>query len=252
VIGEKGGCHDLLHAWSLAARDSTGKLKTYSIQQRCTQLTNPVKPKRKYASTRRAEQAADTRATVIASAHQLFINGGWQGTTISGIARAAGVSSETIYAIFGNKQALLRAVLEHAVRRMEPDVPLLEQRVPKAIATATDQRSQIALFCKDITEVLGNVAELMAVVRVAAMSDSELAALYRDLHAGRRRNLAFVAKTISEHGPLRHGMNTDAATTLLWRLASPELFLLMTQVEEISPSAYAEWLEQTLTSALLP
>jgi AcrR family transcriptional regulator len=215
-------------------------------------LSVPVKPKRKYASTRRAEQAADTRATVIASARQLFIDSGWQGTTIAGIARAAGVSSETIDTVFGNKQGLLRAVLEHAVRRIEPNVPLLEQRGPKAIATATDQRSQIALFCKDITEVLSNVAELMAVVRVAAMSDSELAAIYRDLHAGRRRNFAFVAKSLSEHGPLRDGMNADAATTTLWRLASPELFLLMTQVEEISPNAYAEWLEQALVSALLP
>lgn len=215
-------------------------------------MSDPVKPKRKYASTRRAEQAADTRATVIASARRLFIEGGWQGTTIAGIAREAGVSSETIYAVFGNKQALLRAVLEHAVRRLEPNVPLLEQKGAQAIAAATDQRGQIALFCKDITEVLGNVAELMAVVRMAASSDSELTEIYRDLHAGRRRNLAFVAKSLGDHGPLRDGMDADAATTQIWRLASPELFLLMTQVEEISPSGYADWLEQALISALLP
>jgi AcrR family transcriptional regulator len=215
-------------------------------------LSEPVKPKRKYASTRRAGQAAETREAVIAAARAMFISAGWQGTTIAGVARAAGVSAETIYAVFGNKQALLRAVLERAVRRTAPEVPLLDQQGPQAVAAATDQRTQIALFCQGITEVLGSVAELMAVVRMAATSDADLAVMYRDLHAGRRRNLAFVARSLGEHGPLRNGMDADAATTLMWRLASPELFLLMTQVEAVTPSAYAEWLEQALIDALLP
>ena len=210
-----------------------------------------VKPKRKYASTRRADQAADTRETVIAAARQQFIAAGWQGTTIAGVARAAGVSNETIYAVFGNKQALLRAVVERAVRRAEPAVPLLEQAGPQAIATAADQRAQIALFAEDITGVLGNVAELIAVVRTAATTDAELAALYRGLHDGRRRNLAFVAKALLDKGPLRHGMDGEAATVLLWRLASPELFLLMTETEGITATAYTEWLTVALTDALL-
>jgi AcrR family transcriptional regulator len=214
-------------------------------------MTEPVKPKRKYASTRRADQAADTRETVIAAARQQFIAAGWQGTTIAGVARAAGVSNETIYAVFGNKQALLRAVLERAVRRTEPAVPLLEQAGPQAIAAAGDQRAQITLFAEDITGVLGNVAELMAVVRMAATTDAELAALYRSLHDGRRRNLAFVAKALLDKGPLRHGMDGEAATALLWRLASPELFLLMTETEGITRTAYADWLATALADALL-
>jgi AcrR family transcriptional regulator len=215
-------------------------------------MAEVVKPKRKYASTRRADQAADTRETVIAAARRQFIAGGWQGTTIAGVARAAGVSNETIYAVFGNKQALLRAVLERAVRRAEPAVSLLEQAGPQAIAAAPDQRAQIALFARDITGVLGNVAELMAVVRAASATDAELAALYRGLHDGRRSNLAFVAKALLNNGPLRDGMDAEAATALLWRLASPELFLLMTDIEGLQSVGYAEWLTGALVDALLP
>lgn len=214
-------------------------------------MTPAVKQKRKYASTRRAAQAADTREAVIAAARQQFIAAGWQGTTIAGVARAAGVSSETIYAVFGNKQALLRAVLERAVRRADPAVPLLEQTGPRAIAAAADQRTLIVLFAKDITEVLGNVAELMAVVRTAAATDAELASLYRTLHEGRRRNLAFVAESLLDKGPLRHGKDVEAATALLWRLASPELFLLMTELEGVHAASYSEWLEGALVDALL-
>ena len=215
-------------------------------------MSDAVKPKRKYASTRRAGQAAETRETVIAAARQQFIALGWQATTIAGIAQAAGVSNETIYAVFGSKQSLLRAVIERTVRRSDPAVPLVEQAGPQAVAAAADQREQIALFAEDISGVLGNVAELMAVVRSAAAADAELAALYRGLHDGRRRNLAFVAKALAEKGPLRHGMDAEAATAVLWRLASPELFLLMTDVEGVQPARYAEWLKRALLDALLP
>ena len=214
-------------------------------------MTEAVKPKRKYASTRRAGQAADTREAVIAAARQQFIASGWQGTTIAGVAQAAGVSNETIYAVFGNKQALLRAVLERAVRRTEPEVPLLRQAGPRAVVEAPDQRAQIAVFAKDIAGVLSSVAELMAVVRMAAATDPELAVLYRGLHEGRRRNLAFVTKALLDKGPLRHGMDATAATAQLWRLASPELFMLMTETDRNTVAAYRQWLTEVLMDVLL-
>ena len=214
-------------------------------------MTEAVKPKRKYASTRRAGQAADTREAVIAAARRQFIASGWQGTTIAGVAQAAGVSNETIYAVFGNKQALLRAVLERAVRRAEPEVPLLQQAGPRAVAEAPDQRAQIAVFAKDIAGVLSSVAELMAVVHMAAAADPELAALYRGLHEGRRRNLAFVTKALLDKGPLRHGMDATTATAQLWRLASPELFMLMTETDGNTVAAYTQWLTETLKDVLL-
>lgn len=215
-------------------------------------MVDAVKPKRKYASTRRAGQAADTREAVIAAARAQFIAAGWAGTTIAGVARAAGVSSETIYAVFGSKQALLLAVVERAVRRAEPDVALLDQAGPKSVLAATDQRTQLAMFASDITEVLGNVADLMAVVRSAAAADTALEGLYRNLHEGRRRNLASVARALLAVGPLRGNLDADAATATLWRLASPELFLLMTKLEGLSGERYAAWLTSTLQAVLLP
>jgi len=215
-------------------------------------MSEPVKPKRKYASARRAGQAADTREAVLAAARAQFIAAGWQGTTVAGIARAAGVSNETIYAVFGTKQAVLLAVVERAVRRGEPGVPLLDQAGPQAVAAAGDQRRQIALFAEDIARILDGVADLMAVVRTAASSDPALAAFYRNLHEGRRRNLAFVIDALLKTGPLRPGLDADAATATVWRLASPELFLLMRQVEGLTADRYAGWLADMLEAALLP
>ncbi|HWA18660.1 MAG TPA: hypothetical protein VG757_06655 [Devosia sp.] len=53
-------------------------------------------------------------------------------------------------------------------------------------------------------------------------------------------------------GPLKTGIGRKAATATIWRLASPELFLLMTGVEGMSTVQYARRLEATLAALLLP
>lgn len=213
-------------------------------------MIDPVKPTRRYDSGRRATQAADTRNAVIDAARTLFIGSGWQATTIAGIAKAAGVSPETIYATFRNKQAVLQAVVERAVRGNQPERPLLEQAGPMAIAQATDHQQQIALFAWDITRVLANVAEVMAVVRTAAETDPDLAQLYAALHDGRRRNLRFVSAALATTGALRSGMEEAEVTAHIWRLASPELYLLMTKVEGLTEEAYTRWLAEALRRQL--
>lgn len=215
-------------------------------------MTDPVKPKRRYASKRRVEQAADTRAAIIAAARTLFVSTGWKATTIAGVARQAGVSSETIYAVFTNKEGLLSAVIEATLRRGQPDTPLLTQAGPQSVAAAQSQAEQITLFAHDIAGVLSGVADLMAVVRTAAETDPQMAALYRGLHDGRRRNLHFAAAALARLGRLRDGLSADAATEVLWRLASPELFLLLRDVEKLDQSQYAAWLTDSLGAILLP
>jgi AcrR family transcriptional regulator len=214
-------------------------------------MSETVKPKRKYNSGRRTLQAAETRHLVIEAARTLFVTSGWQATTIAGIAKAAAVSTETIYATFKNKETILQAVVEVAVRGQEPDKPLLEQRGPVAIANADNQSAQIALFAEDICRVLVRVADVMAVLRTAGETEPSLFKLYVALHEGRRKNLSFVAAALIRNGSLRDDIDSATATAHIWRLASPELFLLMTKVEGVSHAAYAEWLSDALKRVLL-
>lgn len=214
-------------------------------------MTEAVNPKRRYASARRSAQAADTRGAVLDAARDLFVREGWQKTTIAAIAREASVSNETVYAVFGNKRAVLEALVVRAIRGQQQETPLLEQPGPRAIAAQTDQRRQLTLFAQDITQVLSRVAPLVAVVRSAAEADDEIENLYRQLHTGRRRNLEFVADALIANGPLRDGMDREKTVETVWRLASPELFLLLRDISGLSPEAYADWLSDTLAAALL-
>jgi AcrR family transcriptional regulator len=188
---------------------------------------------------------------VIAAARKLFLSAGWAGTTIAGIAKAAKVSPETIYSVFGGKAPLFAEVVRAGVRRSDPNTPLLEQAGPKAVAAAADQRTALRLFTHDIAQLLSGVAGLMGVARGVAGSEPDIGEIYRGIHAGRRENFGVVATALKRHGPLRNDMSEDEAVAIIWRLTSPELFLLMTEIEGLAPAAYADWLEATLAQLLL-
>lgn len=207
--------------------------------------------KRSYRSPKRAAQAAETREAVLSAAHRLFLTHGWTKTTIASVAAEAGVANETVYAGFGSKRALFREVISRTVRGAEPEKPLIQQETPGRIARLRDQRAQIELFADDITKVLGRVAPLMEVAREAAATDAEMAELYARLHAGRRVNLEWFTAALIPNGPLKSGMDAAEAASIAWRLASPELFLLMQRVEGVSQRAYAEWLARSLKLQLL-
>lgn len=214
-------------------------------------MSDGVTTKRKYNAGRRATQAADTKDAILDAARILFVNSGWQATTIAGIAKAAAVSTETIYARFRNKKAILQMVVERAIRGAESSKALLDQAGSTSIARAETHDQQIELFARDICRVLFNVADVMAVVRTAAETDPELAKLYFGFHDGRRRNLSLVAAALLDRGPLGESMDNAQATAQIWRLASPELFLLMTRVEGLSLEDYTEWLSTALKRVLL-
>ena len=213
-------------------------------------MSEAVKPTRGYRSLRRSRQAAGTRAAVIEAAAQVFAQHGWQKTTIAAIAARAGVSTETVYAGFRNKRALLEEAITAAVRGPEPDTPLMQQAGPKAVLEAADQRRQVALFAAGIVEILARVAPIMAVLRTAAEMDPELAALYARLHLGRGENFAHVVDAMLRNGSLR--LDRQTAVDSVARLTSPELFMLATRVEGRTAADHESWLRTVLVAMLLP
>jgi AcrR family transcriptional regulator len=208
--------------------------------------------RRAYSSKVRDEQAGETRARVIAAARLAFTEDGWQKATIAAVARRAGVSGETIYATFGNKPQLLLAVVQATARRGDTDVAVVEQAGAAAVFAAPDQRTALRLFTRDVANLLAGVAPLVAVVREVARAEPEVDRVYRIIHAGRRENFRRVAAALAGKGPLRPGVDEVQAIDQIWRLASPELFLLMTRVEGLNETQYAGWLEASLSRLLLP
>src|SRR6476619_709902 len=88
-------------------------------------IVSSVTTKRSYHSSRRAAQAAQTRADVLAAAVECFSESGWAGTTLNAVAARAGVAVETIYNGFGTKKRLLRDAMDIAVVGDAEPIPLV-------------------------------------------------------------------------------------------------------------------------------
>jgi len=212
-------------------------------------MTKAMHPRRRYRSERRQAQAQETKALVLAAATTLFEERGYQGASIAAVAERAGVSPETVYGHFGNKRALLRELVRGAVRGDEA-VPVPEQKGPRAIAAAHDQREQLRLFAAHIVRRLERAAPLVVVVGGAARSDPELARLLTKLHADRLRNLRTLTRALAASGPLRQ--EEDEATETVWALTSPELHQLLVRERRWSRRRYTRWLAASLAEVLLP
>ena len=138
-------------------------------------MSNPVK--RPYNSTRRQEQASETRLRILAAAHELFVAQGYGRTTIAEIALRAGVAVETIYAAFRNKHTLLRQVWFFSSRGDEEDVRLLDRPEIRAVLAEPDLATRFDKHAVVVTGVLRRVAPLLAALQGAATSEPAAAAM---------------------------------------------------------------------------
>ncbi|HEY6013057.1 MAG TPA: helix-turn-helix domain-containing protein, partial [Candidatus Limnocylindrales bacterium] len=89
------------------------------------------------AGSLRAERAAVTRRRILEAARRRFADAGYGATTLREIAVAAGVAVQTVYAVFGSKASILRALRESVV-----DDPAAAEAYGAAIAS-TDVRDAL-------------------------------------------------------------------------------------------------------------
>lgn len=209
-------------------------------------------PKRKYDSSRRQVQARQTKLQIAEAARGLFFERGYAGTSMEAIAEKAGVATETIYAAFKNKRNVLSFLFDISIGGDDEPVRLLDRPDPQRVLHETDQRRLLALFAKDITQILHRAAPVFEVLRIAAKTEPEIAELVQRLLRERLANMNMVAKQVSATGPLRDGLNRVQAAELIWAMTSPELFRLWTVDRGWSTERYETWLTDTLVRLLLP
>ena len=211
-------------------------------------MSEPVKPRRPYRSERRQEQALETRRRVLEGAHAAFVEHGYGGATIAGIASSVGVSAETVYVAFRNKRTLLTEVIQRAARGDDP-TPILEQAGALAVAAEPDPHEKLRLFARDIRTRVARVAPLIGVLAAAAAEEPELEKLQSAMHERRRSNLRWLAGVLEESGALR--TDVESATETIWALASPELYALLIGPGGWTQKRYESWLADSLAALLL-
>ena len=200
--------------------------------------------RRPYRSPRRELQAAETRAMVLAAAARLFGERGWAATGMRDVARAAGVSVETVYASFRSKSDLLMAAIDVAVVGDTEPVPVDQRPEFAALGSGTRQQRARAA-ARLVTGINQRTAGVVLALREAAASDIELAQRMREREQGRRVNVEQGAALVAGRAI------TPEECDGLWAGLAVEVYHLLTDLRDWTPQQYENWLAGVI-DRLLP
>jgi AcrR family transcriptional regulator len=209
-------------------------------------MGEPVKTPRPYHSPKHEAMRQATRQSVITAAGRLFSERGYAGSTIEAIAKAAGVAVPTVYAAFGNKLSILRALLDAAIDEAAPR-PVAE-RMREQAAGVPDPATRVQKLMRLHVWLLAQTADVRRVIRGAAATDAEIQALLDKIYS-------LVYTDCQTSACLALGVANDDARTrrladVMFAFTSSDLFDLLTGQRGWSVAEYERWAIQTVTAAL--
>jgi AcrR family transcriptional regulator len=210
-----------------------------------------VKPRGKYNSRLRQEQAAHTRRRILDAAERGFSDRGYAATTVESIAREAGAAVDTVYATFGTKRGVLVALIDIRAAGDDAPVAVIDRPGPQAVRHEPSQRRQIASFAPSVTQIIERVRPVDDILRSAGAVDSDIATLRARIQEARFSSMQTFVGWLAKNGPLREGVSLADAATIVWALTSPEMHHLLRDIRGWSRQRYVRWLEDSLVRTLL-
>jgi AcrR family transcriptional regulator len=217
-------------------------------------MTEDVKPRRAYRSTRRAEQTAQTRRDMVTVAGKLFRERGYAGVAMPVIAAEAAVAVETIYRAFGSKAGLFKAVIDAAVAggTSRAEVPVEARAAIRAVIEEPDPRRQVERYAATQPGIHRRSGPLLRALSGAAATDPGLRALWDEIESARLAGQGRFVGMLGERGALRPGLSVEDARDGLWTLASLAVYDMLVEARGWSAERYQAWLTESLAALLLP
>jgi AcrR family transcriptional regulator len=210
-----------------------------------------VKSQRRYVSGVREDQARRTRLRILDAAHRLFSKNGYARTTIEKIGSEAGVATDTVYAVFGSKRAILSGLMERQVGGDDQRIAMLDRPEPQSVRREPNQRRQLARFVAGVTEAIERSRPIDDIMRSAAAIDPEISTLRGNIQEERFRNMTTLVRWLRANGPLRGERSVEEAAAIVWTLTSPEVHRLLRVERGWSSERFRDWLGDTLVRTLL-
>jgi len=210
-----------------------------------------VKSRRRYVSGVREDQARRTRLRILDAAHRLFSKAGYARATIEKIASEARVATDTVYAVFGSKRAVLSGLMERHVGGDDRPIAMLDRPEPQSVRREPNQRRQLARFVEGVTDAIERSRPIDDIMLSAAAIDPEIATLRANIQEERFRNMTTLVRWLRSNGPLRGERSVEEAAAIVWTLTSPEVHRLLRVERRWTSERFRDWLADTLARTLL-
>lgn len=186
-----------------------------------------VHKSRTYDSATRRAAAERTRRRVLAAAHRLFTNQGYEATSVAQIARRAKVSVDTVYAAVGRKPQLLLAVHDMTLASGPVPLPAEQRDYVQAVRSAQSAREKIQIYTSALAAVLPTTTPLMNALREAGTTDRECRALWKSISDRRAANMLLFAADLRATGDVRDELSDGQIADLVWSMNSAEYYSLL-------------------------
>jgi AcrR family transcriptional regulator len=210
-------------------------------------LTEPVK--RQYDSSRRREQARQTRRGVIRAAHDLFVHQGYGRTTIADIARAAGVSPETIYATFKNKATLLHRVWDVTIGGDDEDVVFHERPEIMRMRAEPNLARRFTMHARMATATARRMVPFVLAVQGAAGTEPAAAELLAEMGRQRYVGMGVMAAEAAATGQL--AVSEQECRDVVWAMTDGMLWHQLVNGQGWSDERFAEWLGRSWVATMV-
>jgi AcrR family transcriptional regulator len=214
-------------------------------------MAHIVKPKRRYDSPRRREQAAATRADILVAAQRLFERDGYPSTTMAAIATEAGVALKTVYVAFATKSGVLRALWNRLLRGDPDDRPVADHPWYRAVLDESDPARQLKLNARNSSDGKVRVGKLAEVIRGAAAVDEDAAALWSRIQREYHANQQAIVESLEAKGGLRPELDVTTATDILWTINHPSTWQMLVAERGWSREQYEAWSADAAIGQLL-
>jgi AcrR family transcriptional regulator len=214
-------------------------------------MAEPVKTPRRYDASRRQEQARENRRRVLDAANRLFLDRGYAGTAMPEIARAAGVSVQTVYKTFANKATLLKAVFDVSVAGDDEPIPIAERDAIAEIRAEPRAATQITMYSRIVAEGSDRWAPVLLLARDAARADPAAADVWTQMRQETLTAMTYFAADLMATGDVRAEHSAEDVRDILWTYHSPELYELLVIERGWSVQRYARFFADAVIGALL-
>jgi AcrR family transcriptional regulator len=201
-------------------------------------MSSDVKP---VALTR----AEATEERIVAAATELFIEHGYRGTTMSDVARAAGVSDRTVYVRFATKADLLKRAIDVAVVGDTRRIGLSRRDWVLTAMGAPTLEERLKADAAGTTELFARLAPL---VGVAVQVEADEPLIAESARAGRDGTLAHQHRfwtNLRAAGLMNPDSDLDWVIATAGLLGDSETYLHMTRITTWTSEDYERWRYRT-------
>jgi AcrR family transcriptional regulator len=223
----------------------------YRIECYSNDMRRTVKS-RVYDNSRREAAALETRRAIVDSAHRLFLEKGYGGTSLTDVAEAAGVSVQTLYAQLGSKRVLLKEVLDVAIAGDHEPVAIRDRPAVAAIEAEPDGVTKLRLLAQMATTIAARYEPVDRMIRSAAAVDPDVDEQLEQAERGRLAGMGEFAQHLHDAGVLRQGLTVEEAGQRIWSLHGALLYRQLHVVLGWSHEHVADFIADLLVAALLP